>query len=74
MSVISVEAEYDGRVLVPRQPLDLRAGQQVRLIITEIPPEPRTRQLEAAIEYFRAHPTRRSLTDEELRREVIYED
>jgi predicted DNA-binding antitoxin AbrB/MazE fold protein len=40
MSVISVEAEYDGRVLVPRQPLDLRAGQQVRLIITEIPPNP----------------------------------
>jgi predicted DNA-binding antitoxin AbrB/MazE fold protein len=74
MSVISVEAEYDGRVLVPRQPLNLQVGQRVRLIITEIPSETRMRLLEAAIEYFRAHPTGRSLTNEELRREVIYED
>lgn len=74
MPTISVDAEYDGRVLIPRQPLNLPIGKRVRLIITDESIETKVVLLEAMLDYFRSRPVRRSLTDEELRREVIYED
>ncbi len=33
MSSRVIEAEYDGKVLIPAEPLDLPAGQRVRLVI-----------------------------------------
>ncbi len=74
MATITVDAEYDGRVLIPRQPLNLPAGQRVRLIITTNDVEVRLKRLEEAIRYFQQHPVQRSLSDEDLRRESIYED
>ncbi len=74
MPTISVDAEYDGRVLIPHQPLNLPIGKRVRLIITDESIETKVVLLEAMLDYFRSRPVRRSLTDEELRREVIYED
>jgi len=71
--VISVDAEYDGQVLIPREPLNLSVGQKVRVTITDVASEKRIESLESALYYFQTHPVRRSLTDEELRREVIYE-
>ncbi|MCS7065521.1 MAG: DUF104 domain-containing protein [Fimbriimonadales bacterium] len=74
MATITVEAEYDGRVLIPKEPLNLPVGQSVRLIISTGDVEARLKQLDEALRYFQEHPVRRSLSDEELRREVIYDD
>jgi len=74
MATITVEAEYDGRVLIPKQPLNLPVGQSVRLTITTDDIEARVKRLEEAIRYFQQHPAQRSLSDEELRREVIYDN
>jgi len=72
MTTITVEAEYDGRVLIPKQPLNLSAGQTVRLTIIPADVEAKLQRLEEALRYFRQNPVQRSLSDEELRSEVIY--
>ncbi|MCS7300576.1 MAG: antitoxin family protein [Fimbriimonadales bacterium] len=74
MATVTVEAVYDGYALIPQQPLQLSAGQRVRVTITTAESEEWLTQLENALNYFKAHPVQRSLTDEELRRESIYED
>lgn len=74
MAIITIEAEYDGRVLVPAQPLSLHPGQRVRLTVATTEVNDWQARFEAALEQFRAHPVQRSLTDEELRRETIYDD
>ncbi len=74
MRVITVEAEYDGRAFIPREPIDLPAGKRVRLVVSETTIETRLELLESALRYFEDHPVARSLGDDELRREAIYED
>jgi predicted DNA-binding antitoxin AbrB/MazE fold protein len=74
MAIITVEAEYDGRVLVPTQPLNLPAGLRVWLTVATTKASDWLSRFETALQQFQAHPVQRSLTDEKLRREVIYDD
>ncbi|MDW8289390.1 MAG: hypothetical protein RMM06_01600, partial [Armatimonadota bacterium] len=70
------EAEYDGRVLIPKEPLDLPVGARVQLSL-HLPEQVshRLNRLRALWEYFEQHPVEApSQDDEALRRENLYEE
>jgi len=75
-----IEAEFDGRHFVPKQPVDLAKGQQVILYLLPdeahkpLSREERLLRYWQMIERFRQNPVQVKLTDEQLRRENIYDD
>lgn len=77
---VIIEAEYDGKHFVPEQNLSLSPGQRVRLILLPAADQPLSSREERLhrywqmIERFRNSPIAVSLTDEQLRREYLYED
>lgn len=77
---VVIDAEYDGKHFVPDQNVGLSPGQRVRLVsmpATEPTPTSREERLQRywqMIERFRNSPIDVSLTDEQLRREHLYED
>ena len=74
MSVKVIQAEYDGKVLIPSEPLDLPAGVRVRLVV-EVETDEELRRLHRLWRYFEDHPVDApSLSDEDLRRENLYEE
>jgi predicted DNA-binding antitoxin AbrB/MazE fold protein len=74
MSVKVIQAEYDGKVLIPSEPLDLPAGVRVRLVV-EVEADEQLRRLHRLWKYFEDHPVDApSLSDEDLRRENLYEE
>lgn len=76
MSVKFIEAEYDGKVLIPKEPLDLPVGARVQLSIRlgqEV--EERLRRLRTLWKYAEEHPVAApSVDDEALRRDNLYEE
>lgn len=76
MSTKVIEAEYDGKVLIPKEPLDLPAGTRLYVSIRlEQEVDGRLRKLRELWEYAKERavdvPT---LHHETLRRENLYED
>jgi len=73
-----IRARYDGRVLVPEEPLDLQAGQTVTMMLLEPLPKAEELSVEERLEALRRIVQRGArgvnLPDEALRRENIYED
>ncbi|MGC8785740.1 MAG: antitoxin family protein [Armatimonadota bacterium] len=71
-----IEAEYDGKVLIPKEPLDLPVGTRVQLSLhVEQNAEERLRRLRALWQHFEENPVDApSLDDEALRRENLYEN
>jgi predicted DNA-binding antitoxin AbrB/MazE fold protein len=73
-----IRARYDGRVLVPEEPLDLQAGQTVTMMLLEPLPKAEELSVEERLEALRRFVERGvrgvNLPDEALRRENIYED
>lgn len=74
------EAVYDGRVLVPLQPLDLQAGDRLRISLKPSVPaqragrERRRKVLDEMWQHFeRTPPPGGPLSEESLDRESIYE-
>jgi len=77
---VVIEAEFDGEHFVPRQPVDLPAGQRVILYLLPesgkkpLSREERLQRYWQMIERFRRNPVDVALTDEQLRREHIYDN
>ncbi|MCS6948986.1 MAG: antitoxin family protein [bacterium] len=71
-----IEAEYDGKVLIPKEPLDLPVGARLQLSIhVQQDVEERLQRLRALWRYFEDNPVDApSLDDEALRRENLYGD
>lgn len=75
-----IEAEYDGKHFVPEQAVGLSPGQRVRLVLLPhaeqfpISREERLQRYKQMIERFRNAPLEVSLTDEQLRREYLYDE
>ncbi|GBC95121.1 hypothetical protein HRbin16_00908 [bacterium HR16] len=74
-----IEAIYDGRVLVPLQPLDLQAGDRVRISVKSSLSTPRPRQarrrkvLEEMWHHFeQTPPSGGPLSEQSISRESIY--
>lgn len=74
MSTRVIEAEYDGKVFVPKQPVPLSAGQVVRLFIQEVT-TPSEAEWEAFFRDLDRRPPRTSSFDfDALRRKNLYGD
>jgi len=74
MSVKVIQAEYDGKVLIPNEPLNLPVGARVKLTL-ELETDEQLRKLHELWKYFEDHPVHApSLSDENLRRENLYEE
>ena len=77
---VVIEAEFDGERFVPKQPVDLPAGQRVLLYLLPeswekpLSREERLQRYWQMIERFRSNPVDTVLTDEQLRREHIYDN
>ena len=73
-----IHARYDGKVLIPEEPLELEEGQRVTMLLVE--PVPKAEELSveeriAALKRFVEGGVRGvNLPPEALRRESIYED
>lgn len=76
MSTRVIEAEYDGKVLIPKEPLDLPVGARVQLSLhVQQDVEERLQKLRALWRYAEEHAVNApTLSDEALRRENLYED
>ena len=75
---MTIEAHYDGKVIVPEGPVDLPINRKLRLDIALAPPRetcPSKAEREAAFEEFLSlTPVPAGIADEYLRREKMYED
>ena len=73
-----IHARYDGKVLVPEEPLQLEEGQRVAIFLMELPLQANNTSKEKRIAALRRIVERGvhgvNLPDEALRRENIYED
>lgn len=73
-----IHARYDGKVLIPEEPLQLEEGQRVTVLLLEPSPKAENLSVEeriAALRRFVEGGVRGvNLPDEALRRETIYED
>lgn len=80
MATLVVEAEFDGQRFVPREPVQLAAGERVTLILLPQPHpvkrgrEERLLRYQQMLERFRSKPVQVTLTDEQLRREHLYDE
>lgn len=78
MTVVRFRAHYDGRVLVPEEPVDLPIGESLEVALVStlpepVPPDPGKQQ--AAIERLKARPIGGlAIPDDALRRESLYEE
>ena len=74
MSIKVIQAEYDGKVLIPDEPLNLPVGARVKLTV-EVEVDEQLRKFHLLWKYFEDHPVDApSLSDEHLRRENLYEE
>ncbi|BCW94868.1 MAG: hypothetical protein KatS3mg018_0350 [Fimbriimonadales bacterium] len=77
--MIVVQAEFDGVHFVPKHPVSLEAGEWV-LIVLQHPveasqsPEHLRVRYRQMLERFRQNPTNAVFTDEQLRREHLYDE
>lgn len=73
-----IHARYDGKVLIPEEPLELREGQRVAIFLIELPPQAEKlsrEQRKAALRQIVERAVHGvNIPDEALRRENIYED
>lgn len=73
-----IEAVYDGRVLVPLQPIDLQVGERVRISVKPSLPARRERRrkvIEEMWKHFEQNPPAGGpLSEESIGRESIYEE
>lgn len=73
-----IHARYDGKVLIPEEPLELREGQRVAVFLLELPLQAGGLSKEQKKDVLRRIVERGAkgidLPDEALRRETIYED
>ncbi|GBC96167.1 hypothetical protein HRbin16_01968 [bacterium HR16] len=76
MSILVIEAEYDGKVLIPKEPLNLPVGTRVSLSLhVQQDVEERLQKLHALWRYAEEHAVDApALDNEALRRENLYED
>ena len=76
--VTGVRATYDGKVLIPERPLDLRVGEVIDLSIAPVAEQsPSQDEIERRLALHRAASglfTGPTLPDEALSREAMYED
>lgn len=73
-----IHARYDGKVLIPEEPLELKEGERVAILLLESAlrvQEPSLEEKMAALQRFVERGVRGvNLPDEALRRENLYED
>lgn len=73
-----IHARYDGKVLIPEEPLELEEGQRVAIFLMELPLQANNASKEKRRAALRRIVERGvhgvNLPDEALRRENIYED
>jgi len=71
-----IRAHYDGKVIVPDEPVDLPVNEPLEFDFRPVEPEERSRaQAEAAWERMISQPVLGlSIPDEALRRENLYEE
>lgn len=75
MSTKVIEAEYDGNVLIPKEPLDLPVGRRVRLRIEQEEPVIEESRFAPLWKDLASRPARGESPDaESLRREHLYGD
>ena len=74
----TIDAHFDGRVIVPDEPVSLATAQRVRVTIQPIDPAWTPERLEAqkrAVDRLLARPKPQvDIPDEAFRRENLYED
>jgi hypothetical protein len=77
--MIVVRAEFDGERFVPKHPVPLQSGEWVLIVLQE-PVEPSQSSGERRLRYgqmlerFRQNPTNAVFTDDQLRRESLYDE
>jgi len=73
---IKVRAHFDGKAIIPDEPVDLPVDQPLQAELTVVRPEPgRSAAREAAWqELLSRRTTGLKISDESLRRESLYED
>jgi len=73
-----IHARYDGKVLIPEEPLELREGQRVAVILVDLlapHEEPSVEHRKAVLRRIVERGARNvNLSDDALRRENLYED
>lgn len=73
-----IHARYDGKALIPEEPLELKEGERVAILLLESAlrvQEPSLEEKMAALQRFVERGVRGvNLPDEALRRENLYED
>jgi hypothetical protein len=78
LMVLTIRAHFDGRVIVPDEPLDLPVDQVLRVDLTPISPEMEEVSIEERRAALRRVVSRRihglSIPDEALRREHLYDE
>jgi hypothetical protein len=75
---LTIRAHFDGRVIVPDEPLDLPVDQALRVDLTPISPETEALAVEERRAALRRVASRKihglSIPDEALRREHLYDE
>ena len=71
---MTIKAHFDGRVIVPDEPVELNTGEQVEVIIKERHRARTADERRAALKRITSRAVRANIPLEALRRENMYED
>jgi hypothetical protein len=77
--MIVVRAEFDGERFLPKHPVPLESGEWVLIVLqepVELPQSSKDLRLryQQMLERFRQNPTNAVFTDQQLRRENLYDE